>query len=144
MTRRRFQFVFGAFLARAATAGWRQTGFAVIVHPSNRFDSLNRTRLKYLFLRKVSRWPWGAQVEPVDLAVGNPARLEFLRQVLETTEEEFGVYWIDQRAVHGINPPATAKTAAAVKTLVASRPGAIAYIPTAELDDTVKAIRVEP
>jgi hypothetical protein len=145
MTRRNwFLVVYGVLLARPAIAQVKDGAFVVIVHPSNQFDALSRSKLSFLFLRKVSRWPWGAEVEPVDLGPGQPARLEFTRQVLRTTERDLDQYWIDQTTTRGVSRPVLVPGVAEAKSIVATRPGAIAYIPTAELDRTVKALRVDP
>jgi hypothetical protein len=145
VTRRNWLLVvFGVLLARPVTAQVKDGGFVVIVHPSNRFDALSRSKLSFLFLRKVSRWPWGAEVEPVDLAPSQPLRLEFTRQVLRTTEQDLDQYWIDQTTTRGVSRPVQVTGAAEAKLIVAKRPGAIAYIPTAELDRTVKVLRVDP
>jgi hypothetical protein len=144
MTRRKY-------LCLAASAFWashralrgRGEEFVVIVHPSNRFDGLSRSKVSYVFLRKVSRWPWGAAIGPADLAVNEPIRREFVQQVLLTTEEQLAAYWIDQRTTRGLNPPVEVRDAAAAKRWVAARPGGIAYIPASALDGTVKAIRVD-
>ena len=145
MTRRNwFLVVFGVLLARPGIASVKEGEFVVIVHPSNHFDALTRSKLSFLFLRKVSRWPWGAEVEPVDLAPSQPARLEFTRQVLRTTERSLAQYWIDQTTTRGISRPVQVTNAVEAKSVVAMRPGAIAYIPTADLDRTVKALNVDP
>jgi hypothetical protein len=145
VTRRNwFLFVLGVLLARPGTAQVKDGAFVVIVHPSNRFDALSLSKLSFLFLRKVSRWPWGAEVEPVDLAPNQSARLEFTRQVLRMTERDLDHYWIDQTTTRGVNRPVQVTGAAEAKSIVARRPGAIAYIPTTELDRTVKALRVDP
>jgi hypothetical protein len=134
----------GAFVAPLRVEGADEGTFVVIVHPSNRFDRLTRSKLSFLFLRKVSRWPWGAQVEPVDLASHGPARREFTRQVLRTTEEQLDQYWVDQLTTRGVSGPIEVPDAAAAKIFVAARPGAVAYIPVAELDHTVKVMKVDP
>ena len=145
MTRRNWlRVVCGVLLARPAIAQVKGGEFVVIVHPSNRFDALSRSKLSFLFLRKVSRWPWGAEVEPVDLAPDQPVRLEFTQQVLRMTGRDLDHYWIDQTTTRGVSRPVQMTGAAEAKSLVAMRPGAIAYIPTAELDRTVKVIRVDP
>jgi hypothetical protein len=115
----------------------------VIVHPSNRYDALSRSKVSYLFLRKVSRWPWGAEVAPADLAAHEPIRREFVQEVLRLTEEQLGAYWIDQRATRGVSPPIEVLNAAAAKLWVAARPGGIAYIPSSALDSTVKVVRID-
>jgi hypothetical protein len=145
MTRRSLLFFTAGLLAAAGSVGGEKPQqFVVIVNKSNRFDSLSRAKLGFLFLRKVSRWPWGAEAEPIDLPPHSSVREEFVRYVLRTTDERMSAYWIDQRSTTGIGPPAQAASPAAAKSLVASRPGAIAYIPLSELDDTVKVLRVDP
>jgi hypothetical protein len=117
--------------------------FVVIVHPSNRFDALSRSRINYLFLRRVSRWPWGAEVVPVELPASDKVRAEFVAQILRTTEEQLQTYWIDGRTTRGVSPPIQVPDVASVKALVAARPGAIGYIPPGALDGTVKLLRVD-
>jgi hypothetical protein len=132
-------------LATLGSAGGpRADEFVVIVNRSNQFDSLNRSKIGFLFLRKVSRWPWGAEAEPIDLEPRGPARRWFSKQVLRSTEEQVDEYWIDQRATRGVSPPLQVLNATAAKALVAARPGAIAYIPAAAVDDTVKVLKVDP
>jgi hypothetical protein len=130
--------------ALGRTGGPSEEEFVLIVNRSNQFDSLNRSRIGFLFLRKVSRWPWGAEAEPIDLAPHGPARRWFSKHVLRTTEEQIDEYWIDQRATRGVNPPIQAPNAEAAKALVAARPGAIAYIPAAAVDGRVKILKVDP
>ena len=144
MTRRQYMRVAAsAFWFSRLALGSRTEEFVVIVHPSNRFDALNRPQVGHAFLRTVSRWPWGAEVAPADLAANEPVRGEFLQQVLRMTEEQLANYWIDQRAARGVSPPAQLRDAAAAKLWVAARPGGIAYIPSSALDGTVKALRVD-
>jgi hypothetical protein len=144
VTRRQWLLVVsGALLEHRASALVKDGGFVVIVHPSNQFDALSRSKLSFLFLRKVSRWPWGAEVEPVDLPPNQPARLEFTQQVLRTTERDLDQYWIDQTTTRGVSRPVQVTSAAEAKSLVAMRPGAVAYIPAAELDRTVKVLRID-
>ena len=144
MTRRHYLRM-GAivFWALRQARGRLKEEFVVIVHPSNRFDALSRSKVSYLFLRKVSRWPWGAEVAPADLAANEPIRRDFVHQVLRMTEEQLAELWIDQRATRGVVPPVEVRDATAAKLWVAARPGGIAYIPSSTLDATVKAIRVD-
>jgi hypothetical protein len=144
MTRRQYlRVAASAFWASRHALGSPLEKFVVIVHPSNRFDALSRSKVTYLFLRKVSRWPWGAEVAALDLAANEPIRREFLQQVLQMTEEQLSEYWIDQRATRGVSPPLQVRNAAAAKLWVAARPGGIAYIPSSALDGTVKALRMD-
>jgi DNA-binding transcriptional LysR family regulator len=145
MTRRFcFSLALVFLLAVSNANGKHEEKFVVIVNPSNHFDALSRSKLSFLYLRKVSRWPWGAEVDPIDLRAQEPARRQFTRDVLGTTEEQLAQYWIDQRITRGVGPPTEARDVAAAKAMVAAHPGAIAYIPESAVDNTVKVIRVEP
>jgi hypothetical protein len=144
MTRRRYLSLAASVVwASRQALGNRKEEFVVIVHPSNRFDALSRSQISHAFLRKVSRWPSGAEIAPADLAANEPIRREFVQQMLRMTEEQLAEYWIDQRATRGVSPPAKVRDAAAAKLWVAARPGGIAYIPSSALDGTVKALRVD-
>jgi hypothetical protein len=144
MTRRQYLRLAGCglWMARQARASAKEE-IAVIVHPSNKFDSLSRARINYLFLRTVSRWPWGAEVMPIDFPEGAPIRRRFVDAILGTGEEQLAEYWIDQRATRGMSPPLRVKDAVAVRQWVAAKPGGIGYIPSSALDNTVKSIRID-
>jgi hypothetical protein len=142
--RQSIRVAIGLLLAFLQTLGRGKEEFVVIVNSSNQFDSLSRTKVSYVFLRKVSRWPWGAEAAPANLPTSEPTRQEFLQQVLRMNEGLLAEYWIDQRATRGISPPTEVRDPAAVKLWVAARPGGIGYIPASALDGTVKALRVDP
>ena len=144
MTRRHYiRLGAGVLWASRQALGNFGEEFVVIVHPSNRFDALSRSKVSYLFLRKVSRWPWGAEVAPLDLALSEPIRRLFVQQVLGISEEQLAEYWIDQRATRGVSPPLQVRDVAAAKLWVAVKPGGVAYIPSSALDGTVKTLRID-
>ena len=132
------------FWALGIANGKNHDEFVVIVNRSNQFDGLSRSKISFLYLRKVSRWPSGAEAYPIDLVSAQSLRREFTGSVLGISDEQLQSYWIDQRETRGVKPPIEVRDAAAAKALVASHPGAIAYIPASELDDTVKVLKVEP
>ncbi|MSV28299.1 MAG: hypothetical protein EXQ52_06085 [Bryobacterales bacterium] len=128
-----------------ASAGGQQSGapFAIIVNKVNRYDSLNRAKLGYIFLGKISRWPWGAEVVPVDVRGNPPARAVFVKSILKTTVEDLNAYWIDQKMTRNADPPMRVADWAAVKHMVAAKPGAVGFIPADMVDGTVKVLAVE-
>jgi len=127
----------------AQTPSMRDSKATVIIaNKTNRLDSISRSQLKIIYLRKVSRWPWGAETVPVDLPHRHPTRDLFVKTVLDSNVEDLAVYWIDQKVTRNVDPPVEAGSPDAVKALVASRPGAIAYIPAAAVDSTVKVLEV--
>lgn len=144
MTRRQYiRLAAGMCWASRRSLGNPSEELALIVHSSNRFDALSRSKVSYLFLRKVSRWPWGAEAAPADLLGNEPIRRRFIKEVLQMNEERLAEFWIDQRVTRGVSPPAEVRDATAAKLWVAARPGGIAYIPLSALDSTVKAIRID-
>src|SRR5438552_12858210 len=81
MTRFRWLGIALCVLAALGSAGApREEEFVLIVNRSNQFDSLNRAKIAFLFLRKVSRWPWGPEAEPIDLGPPTHARRGFSKQ----------------------------------------------------------------
>jgi ABC-type phosphate transport system substrate-binding protein len=125
--------------------------FIVIVHVANPFDELTRSKIALLFQKKVSRWPWGAESEPIDLP-SCPARDAFLKNVLKSSEERLQEYWVEQVTARGIVRPHVASTPGLVVEKVAAKPGGIGYIPARAWNESelqgglqgVKVLRVTP
>lgn len=140
MTRRLFPASLAAF--GRLIAGAPKAPLAIIVHPSNRFDELSRTKITYLFHRNVSRWPWGAEAEPIDLPPGAPVRDAFLQAVLRRSEFQEVEFWMEQRTSRGVSPPPVARDAADVLRRVAAKPGAIGYVMPEDVTPNVKILRV--
>jgi ABC-type phosphate transport system substrate-binding protein len=142
MTRR--QWLASCGVAVGMPTGWADpAGFAMIVHPSNQYTKLNRSKVHILYAKKISRWPWGAEAEPLDLPERTPARAWFVKQVLKSSEPALAEYWIEQRTSSGVAPPKQAVGAGEVVKFVASRHGAIGYVPLAEVNASVKVLTVE-
>jgi ABC-type phosphate transport system substrate-binding protein len=120
-----------------------ERNFAIIVNRSNKFESLNRTKVAAMFMGKISRWPWGAEAIPIDLRDSSAIKSAFVKAILKSSFEELKVYWIDQKITTNVNPPFQAVDGRAAKLLVASKPGAIAYIPRELVDESVKELKVE-
>jgi len=117
--------------------------FVVVVNKSNQLNELSKAKLALLYRRKVSRWPWGAEVQPVDLDDASPLRRNFIKMALRTTPDQLKIYWIDQKASQNMNPPPSLKTAHEVKVYVTTHPGAVAYLPPELVDDTLKVLKVQ-
>lgn len=128
--------------ARGAASG--DHGFVVIVNRANPLTSLKRNKVAAIFMGQISsRWPFGAEIVPVNLPPKSPARVTFFKQILKMGQDEWKAYWIDQKLTRNLDPPQRAADPAEAKRIVASKPGAIAYIPTDALDNTVKVLAIE-
>lgn len=115
----------------------------LIVNKTNRIEKLSPSKVKVIFMHNISRWPWGAEIAPVDLPDNNPARQAFLRSMIGLSPEQMEANWIDQKVSRGIDRPLRVASPREAKILVASRPGAIAYIPAEDADGTVRVVEVK-
>jgi len=119
----------------------------VIVNSANPADNLTMAELKKLFLSDRSRWDTGKAVAPVMVGAGAPERTAFLKTTCGMNDADFSKYFL-QAAFTGksATPPKEVGNASAVKSFVASSPGAIGFMKASDLpagDTTVKAVKVD-
>jgi ABC-type phosphate transport system substrate-binding protein len=120
------------------------TDVAVVVNKANATSNLTKSELRKLVLGEQESWPGGAKVTLAFRAAGNPERAAVLRAVCRMSEDEY-----IQHAMHAnftgetTNAPKIMNSAAAVRQIVASVPGAIGFLPLSEVNDTVKVVSVE-
>ena len=62
---------------------------------------------------------------------------------MDRSVREMAEYWVQQSMTQGLTPPSTQRSARAVLRFVASVPGAIAYVPPSEVDETVRVVPVK-
>jgi ABC-type phosphate transport system substrate-binding protein len=118
-------------------------GFVVVVHKENPVSSLPVTELQRVFRKQTRMWPHGEAVVPVDWDATSTVRVEFSRRVLGRTVREMAEFWVQQNITQGLTPPSTLKSTRAILRFVVSVPGAIAYVPAGEEDETVKRIDIK-
>lgn len=121
----------------------------VIVNSSNPVGDLSVSDLKKMFLSDRSRWDTGKSIAPVMPAAGAPERTAFLKIVCGMSDADLGKYFM-QASFTGksVTPPKEVSGAAAVKSFVASSPGAIGFVKALDFhgdgsDGGVKAVKVE-
>jgi ABC-type phosphate transport system substrate-binding protein len=109
-------------------------GYRLIVNPANANASVERRFLSDAFLKKVTRWPNGDVIKPVDLGASSPVRRAFSDEVVGRTVEAVKSYW--QQAIfsgHDVPPPELDSDDDVVR-YVLKHPGAVGYVsPTANL-----------
>ena len=117
---------------------------AVVVNKVNSTSNLTKSELRKLVLGEQESWPGGIKVTVALRSPGNPERVAVLRAVCRMSEDEY-----IQHAMHSdfvgetTNAPRIVSSAAAVRQLVASVPGAIGFLPLNEVNDSVKVVSVE-
>lgn len=116
--------------------------FVVIVNKANPVRTLSVLELRRIFMKQTRMWSHAESMVPVDWDATSPNREAFSRLVLERSVREMGDYWVQQGVTQGLTPPSTQRSTRALLRFVASVPGAIAYVPPSEIDDTVVAVKI--
>lgn len=110
-----------------SSAAESSEGFVVIVHPGCP-ESLERSFLADVFLKKRTRWPDSQPIRPVDQKPSAKVRREFSEGVLKRSLEAVRSYW-QQRIFSGRDvPPPELESDEAVIRHVAKNPGAVGYV----------------
>ena len=116
---------------------------AVIVNRNNPIEALGRRELKALFLGERTTWPHGRRVTLVLREPGQPERAAALRLIYGMSEDDLTRHFMHQTFTGGnASGPRVLATAEGVKRFVFNVPGAIGVVRLADLDDTVKALKI--
>ena len=115
----------------------------MIVNQENPVESMKRSEVSKLFLKKIRTWEHGVVVLPVDLVGTSPVRDKFSREVHGKSVTTVKNYW-QQQIFSGRNAPPPEKSSdAEVLAFVKASPGAIGYV-SGEADvEEVKVLKVE-
>lgn len=137
----RARFLSLVLVAAAAAALAEGPGFRVIVHPANGAPSVTRRELSDLFLKKVTRWPDGTTVEPVEPPERSRAKAYFLSDVMNGRSAfALRTYW-QRRVFSGRDtPPIEKATEEEVVAFVRQTPGAIGYVGATVAVEGVKVL----
>jgi len=118
-------------------------GYRLVVHPSSQVATLSKDFVADAFLKKVTRWPNGEPIRPVDLSDRSAARHVFVERVLSRSMSAVRSYW-QQQIFSGRNiPPPELDTDADVVAYVAKHRGAIGYVSLGADTASVKAVAVK-
>jgi len=114
---------------------------AVIVGSGSLVKNVTKVSLREIYLRRQRLWPDGTGVIPVNLPPTDPVRDEFSKLVLGRATHDMVAYW-NGRYFEGITPPQVLPSAAAIRRFLEVEPGAIAYVPIAEVGDGCRTLLV--
>ena len=133
---------FAILFCVAAPSRAQQPGFVIVVNTANPVKTVTVVELRRMFMKQSRMWPHAEPVVPVDWDATSDIRQEFSQQVLNRSVREMADFWVQQSMTQGLNPPSTQRSAKAVLRFVASVPGAVSYVRPADVDDTVKVVKV--
>jgi len=116
---------------------------AIVVNKSNSVDNLSFAELRNVFLGERSQWPNGQRITIV-MRDPAPERDVVLRQIFKMTEPDFSRYLLRSSFTGRVaSPPRQLSSAAGVRRFIFNVPGAIGYIKSSEIDDTIKVVRID-
>lgn len=116
--------------------------FVVVVNKANPVKALTLVELRRIFMKQSRMWSHAEPMVPVDWDSTADVRQQFSKQVMNRSVREMAEYWVQQSMTQGITPPSTQRSARSVLRFVAGVPGAISYVPPADVDDTVMVVKV--
>lgn len=112
--------------------------YSVIISKKAEVSPLTAQQIRDIFLQK--RHSLGHQkVIPLNLVGQEPSRIAFESDVLGMGRDRLNTYWVKQH-FQGIAPPITQPSHESIKAFVQNVEGAIGYIPSSMVDNSVKVI----
>jgi ABC-type phosphate transport system substrate-binding protein len=128
-----------ALLLALAGRAAAEEAFKVVVHRQNPATSLTRSQVSQLFLKKVTRWPNGAFVTPVEPA-DEALKARFYERVTGKSTGALRAYW-NQLIFSGRDvPPLERRDDEAVIDFVRGNAGAIGFVATGTATGDVKTV----
>lgn len=130
--------------APASPALAEGTGFQVVVNASNPAQSATRRQVSDYFLKKVTRWPDGTTVEPVEPPERSMTRAYFLSDVMNGRSPlALKTFW-QKRVFSGRDTPPVEKASdEEVVAFVKANPGAIGYVSLTSSAAGVKVLELK-
>jgi phosphate transport system substrate-binding protein len=117
---------------------------AIIANKSNPVDDLTAAQLKKILLGEQAQWSGGKQVMVLLRNPGSPERQIPLQAICGMTETDFNQYFAHASLKGGmVTAPKSLGSAAMLRQLVTSLPGAIGFVAVGDVTDAVKVIKLD-
>jgi ABC-type phosphate transport system substrate-binding protein len=114
-----------------------------VVSANNPVSTLSKSEVADMFLGKMTRFPDGRQVLPIDQVENSSEREEFYLKFAGKSPAQIKAYWSKIIFTGRGQPPPEVANDIEVKKFVAKHPDAIGYIDQNLVDDSVKIIRTK-
>ena len=135
--------VLALLVALAASPVASAQGFQLVVNTSNQVSSLSKQQVSRMLLKKLTSWPDGGRVKPVDQAGARAVRKSFSQAVHGKKVGAVQSYWQKMTFSGRATPPPELTSDRDVLKYVRNNAGAIGYVSAGtSLGEGVKAIRV--
>jgi phosphate transport system substrate-binding protein len=134
----------GADATMAATAAIARSHLAVIVNRANPVANISRRELRAIFLGEQTAWQHGRRATPALREPGDPERVAALRLIYGMSEADLSRHFLHRAFIGGSTVgPRTLSSVEGMKRFVFNVPGGIGLVRLADVDDTVKALKVD-
>jgi ABC-type phosphate transport system substrate-binding protein len=140
----RIVLIFAAFITFAMITPARSEGIFIIANPSvDTSEPITRQQIAAIYLLRVTLWPDGTHIVPVNREHGCDIREQFTSLILRQGDDALAAYW-NQMHFQGKLPPLVQESERAMVAFVRTVPGAIGYISSDTPPTGVKVLRYVP
>lgn len=115
----------------------------VVVSTENPVTTLTRAQLADIYLGRLSRFPNGGSVVPIDQKEGADVRAEFYSEYLGQSPAQIKAHWSKLIFTGRGQPPRSVADGLAMVEFIAGHPDAIGYIDPGHVNDDVRIVSIE-
>lgn len=113
--------------------------YVIIANKQMQGSTINTAALKGIYLREVRNWAnGGGAIIPVDLSTAG----NFYQNLFGKSYVQMQAYWVSMRVKYSVDLPVTKKDAAGVRQFVAENKGAIGFVKSDDVDESVKVLKI--
>ena len=123
------------------TASIAAAEVVVVVSSGNPVVALSDTEIADIFLGRQRYFPDGSVAVPVDLDEASRTRTEFYDRYVGKSAAQLKMHWSKLIFTGRGLPPPKVKDVDELKQWLASDPGAISYLDSSQVDDTVRVLQ---
>ena len=117
---------------------------AILVNRSNPVENLSFAELRKVFLGEQNHWSDGRRITLVMLESGKPERQVVLSLIYRMEDKDFNAYFLHHVFTGDVHAaPTTLTTPSEVLKFVSNVQGAIGYLRTTAVDESVKIVRID-
>jgi ABC-type phosphate transport system substrate-binding protein len=130
--------IIGLFLGLGSAGASAEV--VAVVAAKNPVSTLSKSQVADIFLGKMTRFPDGRQVLPIDQFENSSARETFYLKFTGLSPAQIKMYWSKIIFTGRGQPPPAVSNDTEVKKFIAKHPDAIGYIERNLVDDSVKVV----
>lgn len=128
-------------LLLASSLAWAEV--VVVVSAQNPVASLTRSELADIYLGRISRFPTGQPVMPLDMSESSPTYATFYRAYLGQTPAQIKMHWSRLIFTGRGQPPRSMADSKAMADFVAGHAEAIGYLDATHLDGRLRVLALD-